>query len=114
MAGYDTGVYYSVETPDCEGCTDQQSSIVQVRDQENVRLNKWRKMLESWDKYYPNEKAIWLRLLDVARIKAEQEGKYLEMRERARMWSPDIRQIDLDVNRTYRNHIMFRERYSVK
>ncbi|KAH7933066.1 hypothetical protein HPB49_007725 [Dermacentor silvarum] len=28
-----------------------------VRDQENVRLNKWRKMLESWDKYYPNEKA---------------------------------------------------------
>lgn len=111
-----------------------------VRDQENVRLNKWRKMLESWDKYYPNEKErtkstkyttklrrrvfkgipnavraeVWLRLLDVARIKAEQEGKYLEMRERARMWSPDIRQIDLDVNRTYRNHIMFRERYSVK
>lgn len=29
---------------------------MQVRDQENVRLNKWRKMLEAWDKYYLNDK----------------------------------------------------------
>jgi len=36
------------------------------------------------------------------------------MKERARRWSPDIRQIDLDVNRTYRNHIMFRRRFDVK
>ena len=36
------------------------------------------------------------------------------MKARARQWSPDIRQIDLDVNRTYRNHLMFRERYNVK
>ncbi len=34
------------------------------------------------------------------------------MWELARRYSPDIRQIDLDVNRTYRNHIMFRERYN--
>ena len=37
-----------------------------------------------------------------------------EMKTRARRWSPDIRQIDLDVNRTYRNHIMFRRRFDVK
>ena len=37
-----------------------------------------------------------------------------EMKERAHRFSPDIRQIDLDVNRTYRNHIMFRKRYDVK
>lgn len=36
------------------------------------------------------------------------------MRNRARKKSPHIRQIDIDVNRTYRNHIMFRERYGVK
>ena len=36
------------------------------------------------------------------------------MKERARTMSPDIRQIDMDVNRTYRNHIMFREKYNVK
>ena len=34
------------------------------------------------------------------------------MRRLARKHSPDIRQIDLDVNRTYRNHVMFRERYN--
>ena len=33
------------------------------------------------------------------------------MRSLARRFSPDIRQIDLDVNRTYRDHIDFRERY---
>lgn len=33
------------------------------------------------------------------------------MLQLAYKWSPDIRQIDLDVNRTYRDHIMFRERY---
>lgn len=36
------------------------------------------------------------------------------MRAIAWRWSPDIRQIDLDVNRTYRDHIMFRERYGLK
>ena len=34
------------------------------------------------------------------------------MRHLARLHSPDIRQIDLDVNRTYRDHVMFRERYN--
>ncbi|KAG1683112.1 USP6 N-terminal-like protein [Nymphon striatum] len=100
-----------------------------VRDLENERLNKWVKMIRSWEKYYPGEKVnrriykgvphairgeVWSRLLEVSRIKQEQDGKYEEMKNRARKWSPDIRQIDLDVNRTYRNHIMFRERYGVK
>jgi len=37
-----------------------------------------------------------------------------KMRSRARSISPHIRQIDLDVNRTYRNHVMFRDRYGIK
>ena len=36
------------------------------------------------------------------------------MYDLARKYSPDVRQIDLDVNRTYRDHISFRERYGVK
>ncbi|UYV68792.1 RN-tre [Cordylochernes scorpioides] len=102
---------------------------MQVREHENERLQKWIKMMKQWEKYSGTDKLrrrvykgipnalrgeFWARLLNVANIKREQEGKYWEMRERARLWSPDIRQIDLDVNRTYRNHIMFRERYNVK
>lgn len=37
-----------------------------------------------------------------------------KLKARARGMSPDIRQIDLDVNRTYRDHIMFMHRYDVK
>ena len=36
------------------------------------------------------------------------------MRELGRETSPDIRQIDLDVLRTNRDHIMFRDRYGIK
>jgi len=36
------------------------------------------------------------------------------MKTKARRWSPDVRQIDLDVNRTFRDHIMFSKRYDVK
>lgn len=57
---------------------------------------------------------IWGLLLNVEKVKKEQKGKYEEMRDLALKWSTDIRQIDLDVNRTYRDHIMFRDRYSVK
>ena len=42
------------------------------------------------------------------------ETNKLKFRDLARKHSPDIRQIDLDVNRTYRNHIMFRERYNTR
>ncbi|XP_046353956.1 USP6 N-terminal-like protein isoform X2 [Haliotis rufescens] len=93
------------------------------------RTQKWLKMLKSWDKYFPGEKLtrriykgipdrlrgeVWSRILNITKIKAEQDGVYRRMRDRARRTSTHIRQIDLDVNRTYRNHIMFRERYGVK
>ncbi|XP_074645042.1 USP6 N-terminal-like protein [Tubulanus polymorphus] len=96
---------------------------------ELIRRKKWVKMVKSWKKYYPSEKLtrriykgipdplrgdVWARLLDVEKTKKMQSGVYIKMRDGARKHSPDIRQIDLDVNRTYRNHVMFRERYNVK
>lgn len=36
------------------------------------------------------------------------------MKMQARCFSTEIKQIDLDVNRTFRNHIMFMDRFGVK
>uniref|UniRef100_A0A3B5LU59 Rab-GAP TBC domain-containing protein n=1 Tax=Xiphophorus couchianus TaxID=32473 RepID=A0A3B5LU59_9TELE len=57
---------------------------------------------------------VWCLLLDIPRIKEEKKDFYEKLKSRARALSPDVRQIDLDVNRTYRDHIMFMNRYDVK
>ncbi|ODN03265.1 USP6 N-terminal-like protein [Orchesella cincta] len=99
------------------------------RELEIHRTDKWVKMFRAWPKYKNSEKFInrtykgipnkirgwaWMHMLDLEKIKKEQQGKYAEMYRLARLHSPDIRQIDLDVNRTYRDNVMFRERYGVK
>uniref|UniRef100_A0A8C9TAR6 USP6 N-terminal-like protein n=1 Tax=Scleropages formosus TaxID=113540 RepID=A0A8C9TAR6_SCLFO len=94
-----------------------------------LQTAKWLKMLKSWDKYKNSEKLVrriykgiplqlrgevWGLLLDVPKMKEEKKDFYENLKLRARGLSPDIRQIDLDVNRTYRDHIMFMHRYDVK
>ncbi|XP_011611512.1 USP6 N-terminal-like protein isoform X2 [Takifugu rubripes] len=93
------------------------------------RTSKWLKMLKSWDKYKNSDKLVrriykgiplqlrgevWCLLLDIPKIKEEKKDFYEKLKARARGLSPDVRQIDLDVNRTYRDHIMFMNRYDVK
>ncbi|KAM9278252.1 USP6 N-terminal-like protein [Morus bassanus] len=99
------------------------------KQQEIERVDKWLKMLKKWGKYRNSEKMcrrvykgiplqvrgqVWSLLLDVEKMKKENEGKYEQMKEQAKSFSSEIKQIDLDVNRTFRNHIMFRDRYGVK
>ncbi|KFW82852.1 USP6 N-terminal-like, partial [Manacus vitellinus] len=57
---------------------------------------------------------VWSLLLDVPKMKEEMKDLYNKLKWQARGSSSFIRQIDLDVNRTYRDHIMFRDRYGVK
>ncbi|XP_015242270.1 PREDICTED: USP6 N-terminal-like protein isoform X2 [Cyprinodon variegatus] len=93
------------------------------------RTGKWLKMIKSWDKYKNSDKLfrriykgvplqlrgeVWGLLLDIPKIKEEKKDFYEKLKARARALSPDVRQIDLDVNRTYRDHIMFMHRYDVK
>ncbi|XP_044770946.1 USP6 N-terminal-like protein isoform X2 [Neomonachus schauinslandi] len=93
------------------------------------RTTKWLKMLKGWEKYKNTEKfhrriykgiplqlrgEVWALLLEIPKMKEETRDLYSKLKHRARGCSPDIRQIDLDVNRTFRDHIMFRDRYGVK
>uniref|UniRef100_A0A671RDZ1 USP6 N-terminal-like protein n=1 Tax=Sinocyclocheilus anshuiensis TaxID=1608454 RepID=A0A671RDZ1_9TELE len=97
--------------------------------QEVEREEKWVKMVKKWDKYRNSEKMMkrvykgiplklrgqaWALLLDVEKVKEANYRKYEKMKEQAKKYSTEIKQIDLDVNRTFRNHIMFMERFGVK
>ncbi|XP_076861816.1 USP6 N-terminal-like protein isoform X2 [Brachyhypopomus gauderio] len=97
--------------------------------QEIERVQKWLKMVKSWTKYHNSDKMtkrvykgiplqlrgqVWALLLDVEKVKEENKGKYEKMKEQARIFSTEIKQIDLDVNRTFRNHVMFMDRFGVK
>ncbi|KAM7015967.1 USP6 N-terminal-like protein [Tautogolabrus adspersus] len=93
------------------------------------RAEKWLKMVKKWDKYRSSDRMVkrvykgiplqlrgraWALMLDVEAKKKENEGKYEKMKEQARLYSSEIKQIDLDINRTFRNHIMFMDRLGVK
>ncbi|XP_006016371.1 USP6 N-terminal-like protein isoform X2 [Alligator sinensis] len=117
------GFLHSEELPIHDAAIEKQKHL------EIERTTKWLKMLKSWEKYKNSEKfhrriykgiplqlrgQVWSLLLDVPKMKEEMKDFYNKLKYRARGSSPDIRQIDLDVNRTYRDHIMFRDRYGVK
>lgn len=93
------------------------------------RSKKWLKMMKKWKSAETQERlqrrvmkgipdrmrsAIWKQLLNIEQTMEENVGVYDKMLKLARQYSPDIRQIDFDVNRQFRNHINYRERYSVK
>ncbi|XP_026166571.1 USP6 N-terminal-like protein [Mastacembelus armatus] len=99
------------------------------KQQELERVEKWLKMVKNWNKYRNNEKLVkrvykgiplqlrgqaWALLLDIEKVKNDNQGKYEKMKQQARTLSTEIKQIDLDVNRTFRNHIMFMDRFGVK
>lgn len=98
---------------------------------EMERVKKWLKMLSNWNKKEAKEKLhkrvykgipdklrsnVWMKLLKVEEVMKmkENQNKYQEMLELARNWSTEVRQIDSDVNRQFREHIFYRERYCVK
>ncbi|CAJ0948420.1 unnamed protein product, partial [Mesorhabditis belari] len=78
------------------------------------REKKWLSMLSQCET--AGEKLrirVWPKLLGIEELKAQSKGDdiYVKLVDRARLISKDIKQIDLDINRTYRDNQMFRRRY---
>lgn len=86
-------------------------------------------MLRNWDKPEMKEKlrkrvfkgipnklrsSAWPKLLNVEKTMKENVGVYQKMLKLARRHTPEARQVDADVNRQFREHISYRERFSVK
>lgn len=93
------------------------------------RQKKWLKMIKNWDSAQNSDKLhsrvykgipdslrspVWYKLLNVEDMKKANVGVYSNMFKLARQYSTDARQIDSDVNRQFREHLSYRERYSIK
>lgn len=98
---------------------------------EMERVKKWLKMINKWEeksalaklhkrvyKGIPDKlrSQVWIKLLNLEKVMkdAKNRNKYQEMLRLAREWGTEARQIDSDVNRQFREHIFYRERYSIK
>ena len=120
------GFIKDMRIPDAEYRSEKQQKRLE---KEINRLPKWLKMEKEWfSRGSKNHNKMvervwegvperlrgpcWSIFLDLNRMKREQVGKYQAMKVLGRKFSPYIRQIDLDVKRTFRNHVMFRERYN--
>uniref|UniRef100_A0A183CG71 Rab-GAP TBC domain-containing protein n=1 Tax=Globodera pallida TaxID=36090 RepID=A0A183CG71_GLOPA len=130
------------ENPDFElyritdryGFMHKKLTLEQTEEQKRVhkelrREQKWLRMLKEWEQRHPAKLAermwkgvpdtlrlvIWKRLIGADVMKANsRDNLYNELLARARLVSKDIKQIDLDINRTYRDNLAFRRRYDVK
>ncbi|KAF4008700.1 hypothetical protein G4228_020490 [Cervus hanglu yarkandensis] len=49
----------------------------------------------------------WSLLLDLEKVKAENIRKYQRVKEPARRCCADVKHIDVDINRTFRNNLFF-------
>lgn len=93
---------------------------------ESKREKKWIKLFHKWDKYKDDREKItklvykgipnrirpqaWRYISNIKELQKEYDYTYSELLER----KPDpkiVYQIDLDINRSSRDHIMFKERY---
>ncbi|CAD5211056.1 unnamed protein product [Bursaphelenchus okinawaensis] len=109
-----------------EGLTKQE---IERKEQikERKRCLKWDAMYKEWEHREPTKmreriwKGIpesyriraWSKMLHIEEYKNGNEKVYQELLVRGQLLSKEVKQIDLDVNRTYRDNVAFMKRYDI-
>ncbi|XP_050620508.1 TBC1 domain family member 3B-like [Macaca thibetana thibetana] len=117
------GIVHETELPPATA-----REVKQMR-REITRKSKWMEMLGQWETYKNSKKLIdrvykgipmnirgqvWSVLLNIQEVKSKNPRTYKVMKEKGKRSSEHIHQIDVDLSRTLRTHIFFRDRYGTK
>nr|XP_028698689.1 TBC1 domain family member 3F-like [Macaca mulatta] len=117
------GIVHETELPPATA-----REVKQMR-REITRKSKWMEMLGQWETYKNSKKLrdrvykgipmnirgqVWSVLLNIQEVKSKNPRTYKVMKEKGKRSSEHIHQIDVDMSRTLRTHIFFRDRYGTK
>uniref|UniRef100_A0A2K5Z8K8 Rab-GAP TBC domain-containing protein n=1 Tax=Mandrillus leucophaeus TaxID=9568 RepID=A0A2K5Z8K8_MANLE len=117
------GIVHETELPPATA-----REVKQMR-REITRKSKWMEMLQQWETYKNSKKLtdrvykgipmnfrgqVWSVLLNIQEVKSKNPRTYKVMKEKGKRSSEHIHQIDVDMSRTLRTHIFFRDRYGAK
>uniref|UniRef100_T1PJ32 Rab-GTPase n=1 Tax=Musca domestica TaxID=7370 RepID=T1PJ32_MUSDO len=116
------GFMHDSRLPDIRDAHEVQKTKIELE-----RDKKWVKMIDKWNPHHEKLRKrvfkgipdrmrwpAWKKLLNVEETMSANTGVYAKMLELSRKYSTEVRQIDSDVNRQFRDNLAFRERYSVK
>ncbi|XP_065387262.1 TBC1 domain family member 3G-like isoform X2 [Macaca fascicularis] len=117
------GIVHETELPPATAPEEKQMR------REITRKSKWMEMLRQWETYKNSKKVIdrvykgipmnirgqvWSVLLNIQEVKSKNPRTYKVMKEKGKRSSEHIHQIDVDISKTLRTHIFFRDRYGAK
>ncbi|KAL9922344.1 USP6 N-terminal-like protein isoform 1-T1 [Glossina fuscipes fuscipes] len=116
------GFMHDSRLPDTRDSHEVQRTKIELE-----RDKKWMKMLANWNSHHEKLRKrvfkgipdrmrwpAWKKLLNVDELMISNRDTYQRMLDLSRKYSTEVRQIDSDVNRQFRDNLAYRERYSVK
>ncbi|XP_058527390.1 USP6 N-terminal-like protein isoform X2 [Ochotona princeps] len=113
----------------CEKLPNNDTIGKKYKFQASRRVQKWIKMLKNYDKYCSTKKfhrrvskgipaevrgEAWSMILDIQKRKTQNPGRYEQLKERARLCSDHVQEIDVDILWTFNNNVFFLPRFGLQ